>query len=71
MKVLGLKQLTFVMRQSSLLKHANAKLKRITVEIDDDEYVPSLGGDDNDDESSSASMHEVLYMRYYIILYLE
>ena len=59
------------MRQSSLLKHANAKLKKVTVEIDDDDYVPSLGSDDNVDESSSSSMHEVLYMRYYVILYLE
>jgi hypothetical protein len=71
MKALGLKQMTSVMRQSSLLKHANAKLKRVTVEIDDDDYVPSLSGDDNADESSSSSMHEVLYMRYYVILYLE
>ena len=55
------------MRQSSLFKYANARLKRITVEIDDDNYVLSLGGDDNADESSSSSMHEILYMRYYVI----
>ena len=59
--------MTSVMRQSSLLKYANARLKRITVEIDDDDYVPSLGGNDNADESSSSSMHEILYMRYYVI----
>uniref|UniRef100_A0A2N9GFL9 Nudix hydrolase domain-containing protein n=1 Tax=Fagus sylvatica TaxID=28930 RepID=A0A2N9GFL9_FAGSY len=62
MKALGLKQMTSVMRQSSLLKHANAKLKRVTVEIDDDDYIPSLGGDDNVDESSSCSMHEDIEM---------
>uniref|UniRef100_A0A2N9GCW6 Transposase-associated domain-containing protein n=1 Tax=Fagus sylvatica TaxID=28930 RepID=A0A2N9GCW6_FAGSY len=62
MKALGLKQMTSVMRQSSLLKHANAKLKRVTVEIDDDDYVPSLSGDDNADESSSSSMHEDIEM---------
>ena len=71
MKALRLKQMTSVMTQSSLLKHANAKLKKVTVEIDDDDYVPSLNSDDNADESSSSSMHEVLYMRYYVILYLE
>jgi hypothetical protein len=71
MKALGLKQLTSVIRKSSLLKYANAKRKRIIVEVDDDDYVPSIGGDDNDDESSSSSMHEVLYMRYYVILYLK
>uniref|UniRef100_A0A2N9GD45 DUF4218 domain-containing protein n=1 Tax=Fagus sylvatica TaxID=28930 RepID=A0A2N9GD45_FAGSY len=62
MKALGLKQLTSVIRKSSLLKYANAKRKRIIVEVDDDDYVPSIGGDDNDDESSSSSMHEVIEM---------
>uniref|UniRef100_A0A2N9IMH0 DUF4218 domain-containing protein n=1 Tax=Fagus sylvatica TaxID=28930 RepID=A0A2N9IMH0_FAGSY len=62
MNALGLKQLTSVIRKSSLLKYANAKRKRIIVEVDDDDYVPSIGGDDNDDESSSSSMHEVIEM---------
>ena len=63
---LGLKQLaTFVPRNSAQLKCTNAKMKRVSAEIDDDDdYVPSIRDNDNDDESSNSSMHEVLYMRF-------
>ena len=45
-----------------LLKSTNVGRKRVSVQVDDDEYVPVIGEDDGDDESSSSLNNEVLYI---------
>ena len=57
MNALGLKHLSTL-----LPKSANAGRKRVSVQVDDDEYVPVSGEDDADDESSSSLNNEVLYI---------
>ena len=57
MNALGLKHLS-----TFLLKSANMERKRVSVQVDDDEYVPVIGEDDGDDESSSSLNNEVLYI---------
>ena len=54
---LGLKHLS-----TFLLKSANVGRKRVSVQVDDDEYVPVIGEDDGNDESSSSLNNEVLYI---------
>ena len=45
-----------------LLKSANVGRKRVSVQVDDDEYVPVIGEDDTDNESSSFLNNEILYI---------
>jgi len=57
MNDLGLKHLS-----TFLPKFANVGRKRVSVQVDDDEYVPVIDEDDGDDESSSSLNNEVLYI---------
>ena len=50
--------------------------KRVSVQVDDDDYVPAIGEDDGDDESSTSLNNEVLYIwfgacdiSYFVILW--
>ena len=57
MNALGLKHLS-----TFLPKFANVGRKRVSVQVDDDDYVPVIGEDDADDESSSSLKNEILYI---------
>ncbi|KAL0007689.1 hypothetical protein SO802_009191 [Lithocarpus litseifolius] len=55
---LGLKQLS-----SSWPKRARVERKRVSVQVNDDDYVPSIGEDDGDDESSRSLHNEMACSR--------
>ena len=49
-------------KQNQERMNANVGRKRVSVQVDDDKYVPIIGEDDVDDESSSSLNNEVLYI---------
>ena len=57
---MGLKHISTSLKNSTQSNCAKGKRNRVSVVVDDDDYVPPIGDDDNDDGPFNSLIQKVL-----------